>query len=395
MAKVLFCSLRRASPFLRRSSPNPFSFRLILQTKSTILCPSESELLAPPSPSWLSRNFSHGTVNLVISQGKPKFEIHEVDPPKKEKWKNKKRLKLLRKREKEKRKAANRKDPRWLRVKGKKKQKFANAGERLQYKIEKAKIKEALLIERLKKYEVPKVQGPMVEPHDLTGEERFYVKKMAQKRSNYVPVGRRGIFGGLILNMHMHWKKHETVKVISNSCKPGQIQEYAEEIARLSGGLPIQIIGDDTIIFYRGKNYVQPEVMSPIDTLSKKKALEKSKYEQSLETVRHFIAVSEKELELYYRHIALYDDPNDRNPISILDSPTKHPQESRKLKMLERDIDEDLSPCFSDSGTNSINQELSETEDDLKGEDLYVSESDSVGRFSFSDEESDESSCET
>ena len=37
-------------------------------------------------------------------------------------------------------------------------------------------------------------------------------------------------------------------------------------------------------------------------------ALEKSKYEQSLETVRHFIAIAEKELELYHRHIALYGD---------------------------------------------------------------------------------------
>jgi RNA-binding protein YhbY len=116
------------------------------------------------------------------------------------------------------------------------------------------------------------MQGPEVKPHELTGEERFFMKKMAQKKSNYVPIGRRGVFGGVILNMHMHWKKHETVKVICNSsCKPGQVQEFAQEIARLSGGIPIQIIGDDTVIFYRGKNYVQPKVMSPVDTLSKKK----------------------------------------------------------------------------------------------------------------------------
>jgi RNA-binding protein YhbY len=73
--------------------------------------------------------------------------------------------------------------------------------------------------------------------------------------------------------MHLHWKKHETVKVICKPCKPGQIQEYASEIARLSGGVPVNIIGDNTIVFYRGKNYVQPEVMSPIDTLSKKKVI--------------------------------------------------------------------------------------------------------------------------
>ncbi|XWS22227.1 hypothetical protein CRYUN_Cryun29cG0016400 [Craigia yunnanensis] len=59
------------------------------------------------------------------------------------------------------------------------------------------------------------------------------MKKMAQKRFNYVPVGRKGIFGGVILNMHMHWKKHETVKVICKLCKPGQAHEYADEIAKL------------------------------------------------------------------------------------------------------------------------------------------------------------------
>uniref|UniRef100_A0A453GQU0 Uncharacterized protein n=1 Tax=Aegilops tauschii subsp. strangulata TaxID=200361 RepID=A0A453GQU0_AEGTS len=42
-------------------------------------------------------------------------------------------------------------------------------------------------------------------------------------------------------------------------------------------------------------------------------ALEKSKYEQSLETVRRFIAISEKELELYYRHVALYGKPQPQN----------------------------------------------------------------------------------
>ncbi|CAN1244651.1 Uncharacterized CRM domain-containing protein At3g25440, chloroplastic [Linum perenne] len=120
-------------------------------------------------------------------------------------------------------------------------------------------------------YEVPKAQGPEVKPHKLTGEERFYLKKVAQKKLNYVPIGRRGVFGGVILNMHMHWKKHETVKVICKPCKPGQVHEFSQEIARLSGGIPINIIGDDTVVFYRGKKYVQPEVMSPIDTLSKKK----------------------------------------------------------------------------------------------------------------------------
>lgn len=106
--------------------------------------------------------------------------------------------------------------------------------------------------------------------------------------------------------------------------------------------------------------------------LSTVQALEKSKYEQSLESVRRFIKMAEKELELYYRHIALYGDPNNRNPMSILDKPTKVNQESRKLNMLER------------KSKDSTDQELSELEDDLS-----TSESDSVDE-SLSDFDSEE-----
>nr|XP_017238209.1 PREDICTED: uncharacterized CRM domain-containing protein At3g25440, chloroplastic [Daucus carota subsp. sativus] len=332
MATLLFHAFRRVR---LRSLPNPSLFNSNLhrpQSVPPLFKPLNSTILS--NTWWAFKNFSHGSVNLVISEGDiPRFETHKTDPPKKHRFLSKKRLKEKRKKEKQIRKSANKRDPRRLGVKGKKgRQRFANAEERIKFKLEKAKIKEGLLLERLQRYEVPKVQGPLVQPHELTGEERFYMKKMAQKRSNYVPIGRRGVFGGVILNMHMHWKKHETVKVICKPCKPGQIQEYATDIARLSGGTPIHIIGDDTIIFYRGKDYVQPKVMSPIDTLSKKRALEKSKYEQSLETVRHFIAIAEKELELYYRHIALYGDPTNRSPNSTYGSPVKGTERSKRIK---------------------------------------------------------------
>ncbi|KAK3008525.1 hypothetical protein RJ639_013264, partial [Escallonia herrerae] len=337
----------------------------ILHHPNLILSPSVSITEFNPSNHWwVFKNLSHGSVNLVISsQGKPKFETHETDPPKKKKWQTKKRLKLQRKKEKEKRRSANKRDPRRIGVKGKKsRQRFTNAEERIKYKLEKAKIKEALLIERLMRYEVPKLQGPVVEPHDLTGEERFYMKKMAQKGSNYVPVGRRGIFGGVILNMHMHWKKHETVKVICKPCKPGQVHEYAEDIARLSGGTPIHIIGYDTIIFYRGKDYVQPEVMSPIDTLSKKRFL-----------TEFAIASSSNAL----RHIALYGDPSSRNPSLVLGYPRKG-AESKKVGMIEKENFDstvvELSPDLSGTDAASIDHELPEMEED-EDEDLPVSES--------------------
>lgn len=350
------------------SNPIPYTLRPLTVYPSISKCNLVKPIpIGPKSPNvWeFRRSFGYGLVNLVMSDGKPKFEMHETDPPKKDKWKNKKRFKQQKMREKRKRKLANKRDPRRLGVKGKKK-KFDNAEERIKDKLEKAKIKESMLIERLKRYEVDRAAGPKVRPHELTGEERFYLKKMAQKGSNYVPLGRRGVFGGVILNMHLHWKKHETVKVVCKPCKPGQVHDYAREIARLSGGVPIQVIGDNTIVFYRGKDYVQPEVMSPVDTLSKKRALEKSKYEQSLESVRRFIAIAEKELELYYRHVALYGDPGSRGPLSVFDERLKTPKMFEPI--MERDVCSDAYSAVSEEGM------CSEADDDLESEENIYSE---------------------
>lgn len=195
---------------------------------------------------------------------------------------------------------------RFYRLKAKKKMRSPNPEVRIRYKLEKAKRKEAWLIEKLRKFEVPKAPAEMYDPEILTEEERFYLKRTGEKKKNYVQVGRRGVFGGVILNMHLHWKKHETVKVICKPCKPGQVHEYAEELARLSKGIVIDIKPNNTIVFYRGKNYVQPEVMSPEDTLSKNKALEKYRFEQSLEHTSEFVEKLEKELEEYHKHLSLY-----------------------------------------------------------------------------------------
>lgn len=111
------------------------------------------------------------------------------------------------------------------------------------------------------------------DPEVLTPEEHFYFLKMAYKSRNYVPVGRRGIYQGVILNMHLHWKKHQTLKVKVKTFTPEEVREIAAELARLSGGIVLEIYEENTIIMYRGKNYVQPptEIMSPKITLPRKK----------------------------------------------------------------------------------------------------------------------------
>ena len=106
------------------------------------------------------------------------------------------------------------------------------------------------------KFELPKDAAEAYDPKILTDEERHYLKRTDEKKKNYVQVGRRGIFGGAVLNMHLHWKKHETVKIVSKPCEPGKIHEYAKVLAQLSKGIVIDINPSNTIIFYRGKNYV-------------------------------------------------------------------------------------------------------------------------------------------
>ncbi|CAH2079360.1 unnamed protein product [Thlaspi arvense] len=167
---------------------------------------------------------------------------------------------------------------RFYRLKAKKKINSPNPEVRIRYKLEKAKRKEEWLIEKLRKYDVLKSPAEPYDPEILTEEEQHYLKRTGEKRKNFVLVGRRGVFGGVVLNMHLHWKKHETVKVICKPCnKPGQIHEYAQELARLSKGI----------------------------------ALEKYRYEQSLEHTSEFIEKLETELEEYQKYVARYKNKKD------------------------------------------------------------------------------------
>lgn len=139
--------------------------------------------------------------------------------------------------------------------------------------FQKAQKKEERLVEALKKIEPKDSSVAMHDPEVLTPEEHFYLLKLGHKCKNYVPVGRRGIFQGVILNMHLHWKKHQTLKVIVKTFTLEEVREIAAELARLSGGIVLEISEDNTIIMYRGKNYSQPptEIMSPKITLTRKK----------------------------------------------------------------------------------------------------------------------------
>jgi hypothetical protein len=58
-----------------------------------------------------------------------------------------------------------------------------------------AKKKIALLLQKLKKYELPELPPPRHDPELFTPEQLQAYKKIGFKNKNYVPVGVRGVFG--------------------------------------------------------------------------------------------------------------------------------------------------------------------------------------------------------
>ncbi|KAI3930990.1 hypothetical protein MKW98_030229 [Papaver atlanticum] len=168
--------------------------------------------------------------------------------------------------------------------------------ERLIWNLRRAKKKVALLQQRLKKYELPELPPPRHDPELLTPEQLQAYKKIGFRNRNYVPVGVRGVFGGVVQNMHLHWKFHETVQVCCDNFPKERIKEMATMLARLSGGIVINVHDVKTIIMFRGRNYRQPKTLIPVNTLTKRKALFKARFEQALESQKLNIKKIEQQL---------------------------------------------------------------------------------------------------
>ncbi|KAF8408318.1 hypothetical protein HHK36_007467 [Tetracentron sinense] len=168
--------------------------------------------------------------------------------------------------------------------------------ERLIYNLRRAKKKVALLLQKLKKYELPELPPPRHDPELLTPEQLQAYKRIGFRNRNYAPVGVRGVFGGVVQNMHLHWKFHETVQVCCDNFPKEKIKEMATLLARLSGGIVVNVHDVKTIIMFRGRNYRQPKNLIPINTLTKRKALFKARFEQALDSQKLNIKKIEQQL---------------------------------------------------------------------------------------------------
>ncbi|KAM7277490.1 hypothetical protein ACFE04_019356 [Oxalis oulophora] len=134
----------------------------------------------------------------------------------------------------------------------------------------------------------------------ITNEERFLFRKMGLSMKPFLLLGRRGVYGGTIENMHLHWKYRELVKVLVRGKNLAQVKHIAISLEAESGGVLVSV--DKTtkgymVIVYRGKNYRRPQALRPDNLLSRREALARSVELQRREALKHHIVDLEQELE--------------------------------------------------------------------------------------------------
>lgn len=91
--------------------------------------------------------------------------------------------------------------------------------------------------------------------------------------------GIRGVFDGVIENMHLHWKHRELVKLISKQKNFAFVEDTARLLEYESGGVLVaieKVPKGFALIYYRGKNYRRPISLRPRNLLTKAKALKRS-----------------------------------------------------------------------------------------------------------------------
>jgi RNA-binding protein YhbY len=91
--------------------------------------------------------------------------------------------------------------------------------------------------------------------------------------------GKRGIFYGVVENMHKQWKHRELVKLIVKGMEQEELQRTARMLEYVSGGILVAVVPTSkgqAIIMYRGKDYEGRWSLQPHNLLTRKEAFKRS-----------------------------------------------------------------------------------------------------------------------
>uniref|UniRef100_A0A0D9X756 CRM domain-containing protein n=1 Tax=Leersia perrieri TaxID=77586 RepID=A0A0D9X756_9ORYZ len=134
----------------------------------------------------------------------------------------------------------------------------------------------------------------------LTEEERRIYRKIGLKMDEHVLLGRRGVFEGVIEEIHQHWKHKEVVKVITKQKQDRQITYTSMMLEVETGGRLIaveRLTTSHAIILYRGKNYRRPTKSTASNLLTKREALRRSIEVQRRGSLKYFARERKKSID--------------------------------------------------------------------------------------------------
>ncbi|WJX29917.1 hypothetical protein P8452_18510 [Trifolium repens] len=171
------------------------------------------------------------------------------------------------------------------------------------------KLRAEKLLAKIESSMVP--AGPDYDQEIITDEERVVFRRIGLRMKPYLPLGIRGVFDGVIENMHLHWKHRELVKLITKQKTLAFVEDTARLLEYESGGILVaieKVSKGFALIYYRGKNYKRPLTLRPRNLLTKAKALKRSVAMQRHEALSNHITELETTIEQMKQELGLSKD---------------------------------------------------------------------------------------
>ncbi|XP_068643452.1 CRM-domain containing factor CFM3, chloroplastic/mitochondrial-like isoform X2 [Aristolochia californica] len=172
---------------------------------------------------------------------------------------------------------------------------------RIDHKLSLAQAKKLRAKKLLAKVEASMLPtGPCDDQEAITDEERSMYRRVGLRMKAYLPLGIRGVFDGVIENMHLHWKHRELVKLITKQKTLSFVEDSARLLEYESGGILVaieRVPKGFALIYYRGKNYQRPVNLRPRNLLTKAKALKRSVAMQRHEALSQHISELESKVQ--------------------------------------------------------------------------------------------------
>ncbi|KAF2298720.1 hypothetical protein GH714_026116 [Hevea brasiliensis] len=176
------------------------------------------------------------------------------------------------------------------------------------------KLRAEKLLAKIEASMVP--SGPDYDQETITDEEKAMFRRVGLRMKAYLPLGIRGVFDGVIENMHLHWKHRELVKLISKQKTLAFVEDTARLLEYESAGILVaieRVPKGFALIYYRGKNYRRPINMRPRNLLTKAKALKRSVAMQRHEALSQHISELERTIEQMKKEIGLSLEEDHKN----------------------------------------------------------------------------------